>query len=163
MGWSNQNLFPVPEFSERHRVRVTDVCSVFTRRLLDTLQTETLMLSVMRICSQLSECSRERLGISRKLFFYTDLVLTADGAHEKKLSNSKQQREESPEPSCVSLKSDRSKGALIGFKDGRPSNDPVSQQQREKSPGPSCVSMKSDRSKRALITFKDGSCSYDLV
>ncbi|KAI4792783.1 hypothetical protein KUCAC02_033154, partial [Chaenocephalus aceratus] len=74
------------------------------------------------------------------------------------MESSKQQRDESPVPSCVSLKSDWSKGALIEFKDGRPSNDPVPQQQREESPGPSCVSLKSDRSKDALIEFKDGSC-----
>ncbi|XP_068560619.1 NLR family CARD domain-containing protein 3-like isoform X2 [Cebidichthys violaceus] len=77
------------------------------------------------------------------------------------MKSSQQQREKSPEPSCVSMKSDRSKGGLINFKDGRRSYDPDSQQQREKSPEPSCVSMKSDRSKGGLINFKDGRRSYD--
>ncbi|KAI4791715.1 hypothetical protein KUCAC02_033835, partial [Chaenocephalus aceratus] len=79
------------------------------------------------------------------------------------MESSKQQRDESPEPSCVSLKSDRSKGGLILFKDGRPSNDPISKQQREESPEPSCVSLKSDRSKGGLILFKDGRPSNDPV
>ncbi|XP_068423754.1 protein NLRC3-like [Clinocottus analis] len=66
-----------------------------------------------------------------------------------------------PEPSCVSMKSDRSMGRLIDFKDGCRSSDPESQQQREKSPEPSCVSMKSDRSKDAFILFRDEQRSYD--
>ncbi|XP_075959673.1 protein NLRC3-like [Anarhichas minor] len=61
-----------------------------------------------------------------------------------------------PEPSCVSMKSDRSMHRPVVFKDGRHSVDQSSQQQREKSPVPSCVSMKSDRSKDGLINFKDG-------
>ncbi|XP_068452411.1 NLR family CARD domain-containing protein 3-like, partial [Clinocottus analis] len=66
-----------------------------------------------------------------------------------------------PEPSCVSMKSDRSKGGWINFKDGGHSYDPDSQQQREKSPEPSCVSMKSDRSKGGWMNFKDEQRSYD--
>ncbi|XP_068424422.1 NLR family CARD domain-containing protein 3-like [Clinocottus analis] len=66
-----------------------------------------------------------------------------------------------PEPSCVSMKSDRSQGRLINFKDGGRSYDPDSQQKREKSPEPSCVSMKSDQSKGGWINFKDGQRSYD--
>ncbi|XP_068578197.1 NLR family CARD domain-containing protein 3-like isoform X2 [Cebidichthys violaceus] len=77
------------------------------------------------------------------------------------MKSSQQQREKSPEPSCVSMKSDRSKGHWIEFKDGRRSYDPDSQQQREKSPEPSCVSMKSDRSNDHWINFKDGRRSYD--
>uniref|UniRef100_A0A8P4K303 Protein NLRC3 n=1 Tax=Dicentrarchus labrax TaxID=13489 RepID=A0A8P4K303_DICLA len=61
-----------------------------------------------------------------------------------------------PEPSCVSMKSDRSTGRLIDFKDGRHSVD-----QRRKQPEPSCVSMKSDRSTGRLIDFKDGRHSVD--
>ncbi|KAM7000706.1 NLR family CARD domain-containing protein 3-like isoform 2-T2 [Tautogolabrus adspersus] len=66
-----------------------------------------------------------------------------------------EQRADSPGPSCVSMKSDRSKGHLIHFKDGRPADGRM-QEQRADSPGPSCVSMKSDRSKARLIDFKDG-------
>ncbi|XP_074503390.1 NACHT, LRR and PYD domains-containing protein 3-like isoform X1 [Sebastes fasciatus] len=74
-----------------------------------------------------------------------------------------QQREKSPVPSCLSMKSDRSMGRLEDFKDGRPSSDPGSQQQREESPVPSCVSMKSDRSMGRLEDFKDGRPSSDPV
>ncbi|XP_068424423.1 protein NLRC3-like [Clinocottus analis] len=66
-----------------------------------------------------------------------------------------------PEPSCVSMKSDRSKGGWINFKDGGHSYDPDSRQKIEKSPEPSCVSMKSDRSKGGWINFKDEQRSYD--
>ncbi|XP_068583601.1 NLR family CARD domain-containing protein 3-like isoform X2 [Cebidichthys violaceus] len=77
------------------------------------------------------------------------------------MKSSQQQREKSPVPSCVSMKSDWSTARLIDFKDGRRSYDPDSQQQREKSPVPSCVSMKSDRSNARMIDFKDGRHSYD--
>ncbi|XP_031695260.1 NLR family CARD domain-containing protein 3-like isoform X1 [Anarrhichthys ocellatus] len=66
-----------------------------------------------------------------------------------------------PEPSCVSMKSDRSMACPIYFKDGRHSVDQSSQQQRETSPVPSCVSMKSDQSKDDGINFKDGRRSDD--
>ncbi|XP_060895219.1 NLR family CARD domain-containing protein 3-like isoform X4 [Labrus mixtus] len=66
-----------------------------------------------------------------------------------------EQRPDSPGPSCVSMKSDRSKGCLIEFKDGRPADGRM-QEQRPDSPGPSCVSMKSDRSIGHLLDFKDG-------
>ncbi|KAM7012958.1 NLR family CARD domain-containing protein 3-like isoform 6-T6 [Tautogolabrus adspersus] len=67
----------------------------------------------------------------------------------------KRQRADSPGPSCVSMKSDRSKGLVIFFKDGRPADGRM-QEQRADSPGPSCVSMKSDRSMGRPISFKDG-------
>ncbi|KAM7012959.1 uncharacterized protein LKV04_000453 isoform 1-T1 [Tautogolabrus adspersus] len=66
-----------------------------------------------------------------------------------------EQRADSPGPSCVSMKSDRSKGLVIYFKDGRPADGRM-QEQRADSPGPSCVSMKSDRSMGRPISFKDG-------
>ncbi|XP_065817449.1 NLR family CARD domain-containing protein 3-like isoform X3 [Labrus bergylta] len=70
-----------------------------------------------------------------------------------------EQRPDSPGPSCVSMKSDRSMGRYIDFKDGRPADGRM-QEQRPDSPGPSCVSMKSDRSMGRLIDFKDG-CPAD--
>ncbi|XP_047432748.1 NACHT, LRR and PYD domains-containing protein 3-like [Mugil cephalus] len=64
------------------------------------------------------------------------------------------QREESddfkPEPSCVSMKSDRSKDAEITFK----RQEPSTVKRKQQKPEPSCVSMKSDRSKGVAITFK---------
>ncbi|XP_065817226.1 NLR family CARD domain-containing protein 3-like isoform X2 [Labrus bergylta] len=66
-----------------------------------------------------------------------------------------EQRPDSPGPSCVSMKSDRSKDLYINFKDGLPADGRM-QEQRPDSPGPSCVSIKSDNSKGRLIDFKDG-------
>ncbi|XP_060914452.1 NACHT, LRR and PYD domains-containing protein 12-like isoform X2 [Labrus mixtus] len=66
-----------------------------------------------------------------------------------------EQRPDSPGPSCVSMKSDRSKDLYMNFKDGLPADGRM-QEQRPDSPGPSCVSMKSDNSKGHLIDFKDG-------
>ncbi|XP_065817472.1 NLR family CARD domain-containing protein 3-like isoform X3 [Labrus bergylta] len=66
-----------------------------------------------------------------------------------------EQRPDSPGPSCVSMKSDRSIDRFIDFKDGSPADGRM-QEQRPDSPGPSCVSMKSDNSNSRLIDFKDG-------
>ncbi|XP_071323406.1 protein NLRC3-like isoform X2 [Trachinotus anak] len=76
-----------------------------------------------------------------------------------------QQRPDSPEPSCVSMNSDRSIYQTPVFKGGRQEmihqQEPEYQniriyQQRPDSPEPSCVSMKSDGSIGRLIDFKDG-------
>ncbi|KAF1385117.1 hypothetical protein PFLUV_G00127340, partial [Perca fluviatilis] len=72
-------------------------------------------------------------------------------------------KEKSPVPSCVSMKSDQSKGGFINFKDRRSSFDPVVEKKEEKSAVPSCVSMKSDQSKGGFINFKDGCPSFDPV
>ncbi|XP_071324054.1 NLR family CARD domain-containing protein 3-like isoform X11 [Trachinotus anak] len=66
-----------------------------------------------------------------------------------------QQRPDFREPDCVSMKSERSMGHSIGFKDGQPA-DIRMQQQRPDSPEPSCVSMKSDRSMDCPIKYKVG-------
>ncbi|KAM9313597.1 protein NLRC3-like isoform 2-T2 [Pholidichthys leucotaenia] len=64
-----------------------------------------------------------------------------------------------PGPSCVSIRSDRSKDDLLDFK--RDHDDPAQRihQQRTDSPGPgpgsSCVSMKSDKSMEGSINFSD--------
>ncbi|XP_051249464.1 NLR family CARD domain-containing protein 3-like isoform X25 [Dicentrarchus labrax] len=78
---------------------------------------------------------------------------TLCGEHD---TRTKAQRRKKPEPSCVSMKSDRSMDHPIEFKDGRHSVD-----QRRKKPEPSCVSMKSDRSMGRRIEFKDGRHSVD--
>ncbi|XP_044024084.1 protein NLRC3-like [Siniperca chuatsi] len=67
-----------------------------------------------------------------------------------------QQRPDSPEPSFVSMKSDRSKGFPIDFKVGHNRAEQMIHQQRPDSPEPSFVSMKSDRSKGFPIDFKVG-------
>ncbi|XP_039634455.1 NLR family CARD domain-containing protein 3-like [Perca fluviatilis] len=65
-----------------------------------------------------------------------------------------QQQKPGPEPSCVSMKSDRSMRPPIQFKDGQAVDERM--QQQKPGPEPSCVSMKSDRSMRPPIQFKDG-------
>uniref|UniRef100_A0A4W6F6R0 B30.2/SPRY domain-containing protein n=1 Tax=Lates calcarifer TaxID=8187 RepID=A0A4W6F6R0_LATCA len=57
-----------------------------------------------------------------------------------------------PEPSCVSMKSDRSMSIPLYF---RQSDDERIQQQRADSPAPSCLSIKSDLSKDVVIDFKE--------
>uniref|UniRef100_A0AAQ4QNV1 NACHT domain-containing protein n=1 Tax=Gasterosteus aculeatus aculeatus TaxID=481459 RepID=A0AAQ4QNV1_GASAC len=66
-----------------------------------------------------------------------------------------------PEPSCVSMKSNRSMSPPPEFKDVGPSVDASSHQQRGESPEPRCLSMKSDRSNDRWFNFKDGRRSYD--
>ncbi|XP_039674807.1 NACHT, LRR and PYD domains-containing protein 3-like [Perca fluviatilis] len=62
------------------------------------------------------------------------------------------------EPSCVSMKSDRSHFGHINFKDGRHS---VDQRRNLEEPEPSCESMKSERSVRRSLNLKDGCHSVD--
>ncbi|XP_062421548.1 LOW QUALITY PROTEIN: NACHT, LRR and PYD domains-containing protein 4C-like [Pungitius pungitius] len=66
-----------------------------------------------------------------------------------------------PEPSCVSMTSNRSKEWPIEFKDGRSSADASSHQQREKSLEPSCESMRSDWCKDVLHYFNGQRQPYD--
>ncbi|KAK0146360.1 NACHT, LRR and PYD domains-containing protein 12 [Merluccius polli] len=73
-----------------------------------------------------------------------------------------QERADSPGPSCVSMKSDRSMDYPLNFKDGNQSIEKRRvQQERADSPGPSCVSMKSDRSMDKPLNFKDGNQSIE--
>ncbi|XP_051742960.1 NACHT, LRR and PYD domains-containing protein 3-like isoform X3 [Ctenopharyngodon idella] len=89
----------------------------------------------------------------------------------------------SPEPSCVSMKSDRSMDPPIKLSDGELTSDPdtvckvsLYEQRKEAvsvqiceaaSPEPSCVSMKSDRSMDPPIKFSDGApdtaCKMSLI
>ncbi|KAL7875486.1 hypothetical protein AOLI_G00104490 [Acnodon oligacanthus] len=65
-------------------------------------------------------------------------------------------RSDSPEPSCVSMKSDQSKEEIIYFRDDYgPAEFRLIQGKRSDSPEPSCVSMKSDQSKEEIIYFRD--------
>uniref|UniRef100_A0AAQ6IFB9 NACHT domain-containing protein n=1 Tax=Anabas testudineus TaxID=64144 RepID=A0AAQ6IFB9_ANATE len=82
---------------------------------------------------------------------------TLCGDHESQTKAQRShQRPESPgpgpEPSCVSFKSDWSKGKIINFKH-QPSSDTEMKQQRPDSPEPSWVSMKSDRSMDHPVVF----------
>ncbi|XP_036415026.1 NACHT, LRR and PYD domains-containing protein 12-like [Colossoma macropomum] len=66
---------------------------------------------------------------------------------EKHQRPTKHKRSDSPEPSCVSMKSDHSMGEPNNFKEtDRPSTVRPTKRKRSDSPEPSCVSMKSDQS-----------------
>uniref|UniRef100_A0AAQ4QYX8 B30.2/SPRY domain-containing protein n=1 Tax=Gasterosteus aculeatus aculeatus TaxID=481459 RepID=A0AAQ4QYX8_GASAC len=68
-----------------------------------------------------------------------------------------------PGPSCVSMKSNRSMGLPIDFKDVGPSVDARTHQRPGPGPGPepSCVSMKSNQSMEPPLFFKDVGPSVD--
>nr|XP_046245915.1 NACHT, LRR and PYD domains-containing protein 12-like [Scatophagus argus] len=85
---------------------------------------------------------------------------TLCGEHDsqtKAQSPEQQQRPDcpEPEPSCVSMKSDRSMAQPIQFKRRLPSETHVDQQTAD-SPVPSCVSMKSDWSMDQPLHFRGG-------
>ncbi|XP_059195924.1 NACHT, LRR and PYD domains-containing protein 12-like [Centropristis striata] len=61
-------------------------------------------------------------------------------------------RSESPLPGCLSVKSDRSRGAPPNFNEPGPSDT----KQRSESPVPSCLSVKSNRSEDRPIDFRNG-------
>ncbi|XP_056445636.1 protein NLRC3-like isoform X4 [Gadus chalcogrammus] len=84
-------------------------------------------------------------------------TLSGEHGRRSKAKKGRQERADSPGPSCVSMKSDHSVDHPVGFKDGNLSieNRRV-QQQRADSPGPSCVSMKSDRSMIIPPNLTDG-------
>ncbi|XP_034088117.1 LOW QUALITY PROTEIN: NLR family CARD domain-containing protein 3-like [Gymnodraco acuticeps] len=79
----------------------------------------------------------------------TEPALSGDPERLTKAQSPEQQP--GPGPSCVSMKSDRSRREPIYFK-GRPSET----ERRLEEPEPSCVSMKSDWSMGEPIRFKDG-------
>ncbi|XP_053470147.1 NLR family CARD domain-containing protein 3-like isoform X2 [Ictalurus furcatus] len=70
-------------------------------------------------------------------------------------------RSDSPEPSCVSMKSDQSMDTPKKFKDHSTYRS-VIQGKRSASPEPSCVSMKSDQSMEPPKRFKEQDHSTDL-
>ncbi|XP_051993597.1 NLR family CARD domain-containing protein 3-like isoform X3 [Xyrauchen texanus] len=66
-----------------------------------------------------------------------------------------------PEPSCVSVKSDRSIAKPPDLSDGAVTSDPRLQIQKAVSPEPSCVSIKSDRSIAKPPDLSDGAVTSD--
>ncbi|XP_048015370.1 NLR family CARD domain-containing protein 3-like isoform X10 [Megalobrama amblycephala] len=85
-----------------------------------------------------------------------------------KMSNSetrRRKRSSSPDPSCVSLKSDRSMDPPpVRFSDGAVTSDPsfFRKRKRSSSPDPSCVSLKSDGSMIIPpFNFSDGAVTSD--
>ncbi|XP_051728586.1 NACHT, LRR and PYD domains-containing protein 3-like [Ctenopharyngodon idella] len=88
-----------------------------------------------------------------------DTQTFSDGDFSPGCSRFHRERSNSPEPSCVSMKSDQSMVNIIKFKGKHTSTD---LRERSSSPEPSCVSMKSDQSIDNLITFKGKHTSTDL-
>ncbi|XP_048850885.1 NACHT, LRR and PYD domains-containing protein 12-like isoform X2 [Brienomyrus brachyistius] len=66
------------------------------------------------------------------------------------------ERADSPAPSCVSMKSDRSMQPPLKFSEGPFPTDQSVLMERAGSPAPSCVSMKSDRSMQPPLKFSEG-------
>ncbi|CAL8366578.1 unnamed protein product [Lota lota] len=83
------------------------------------------------------------------------------GPQSKAKSPEQQERADSPGPSCVSMKSDRSMKLFITFKDVNQSIEKRVKQERADSPGPSCVSLKSDCSMDRPVKFRDGNQSIE--
>ncbi|XP_047436886.1 uncharacterized protein LOC125005535 [Mugil cephalus] len=81
---------------------------------------------------------------------------TPCGEHENQTGAQriKQQRPDSPEHSCVSLKSDFSQHRNVDFKVEQPADKRI-KQQRPDSPEHSCVSLKSDFSQHRNVDFKE--------
>ncbi|KAK0140537.1 NLR family CARD domain-containing protein 3 [Merluccius polli] len=106
---------------------------------------------------------RGKKRISNCLWLLSTSELSSDiSSHHHESDPEQQERADSPGPSCVSMKSDRSMREPFNFKDGNQSVEKRRvQQERADSPGPSCVSMKSDRSMREPFNFKDGNQSVE--
>ncbi|XP_047667211.1 NACHT, LRR and PYD domains-containing protein 12-like [Tachysurus fulvidraco] len=74
----------------------------------------------------------------------------------------KGKRSESPEPSCVSMKSDQSMDPITNFRDKDTSDLRMMEEKRPNLPEPSCLSMKSDQSMDPITNFRDKDTSSDL-
>ncbi|XP_048029143.1 NLR family CARD domain-containing protein 3-like isoform X2 [Megalobrama amblycephala] len=70
----------------------------------------------------------------------------------------KRKRSSSPDPSCVSLKSNQSMPPPTNFSDGQVTSDP---RKGSSSPDPSCVSLKSNQSMPPPTNFSDGAVISD--
>ncbi|XP_073349723.1 uncharacterized protein [Pagrus major] len=88
-------------------------------------------------------------------------VSVEHGSQTKAKNPVQRKRPDSPEPSCVSLKSDHSKAEPLTFKHESHSTEQRVQKERPDSPEPSCVSLKSDHSKAEPLTFKHESHSTE--
>ncbi|XP_056439595.1 NACHT, LRR and PYD domains-containing protein 12-like isoform X4 [Gadus chalcogrammus] len=153
------------------------------RRLIDILCKHVLLKTLLNMSGLQSTMDEQREEASPT----SKTTLSGEHGHQIKAQSPEQQeRTDSPGPSCVSMKSDRSMGRPPDAgKDGSPSREhdtlhvsmksdgsmyhPIGckdgtqsiekrrvQQERTDSPSPSCVSMKSDRSMGRPPEFKDG-------
>ncbi|XDV32733.1 hypothetical protein PO909_003476 [Leuciscus waleckii] len=72
------------------------------------------------------------------------------------------QKRSEPEPSCVSMRSDKSMDWPLHFKSGDTQHDLSSVHQKRSEPEPSCVSMRSDASMIQPLYFKSEDTQTDL-
>uniref|UniRef100_A0A9J7Z7D1 NACHT domain-containing protein n=1 Tax=Cyprinus carpio carpio TaxID=630221 RepID=A0A9J7Z7D1_CYPCA len=73
-----------------------------------------------------------------------------------------QQMRSEAEPSCVSMRSDKSMDQIIDFKSGYTQTDLSSFQQKNLEPEPSCVSMRSNASVNQTLDYKSEDTKTDL-
>ncbi|KAK2907357.1 hypothetical protein Q8A67_006342 [Cirrhinus molitorella] len=74
----------------------------------------------------------------------------------------KRKRSASPEPSCVSMRSDKSMPESLNFSTGSVTSNPSeTENKRSASPEPSCVSMRSDASMNKPPQFSTGSVTFN--
>uniref|UniRef100_A0A8C1WN48 NACHT domain-containing protein n=1 Tax=Cyprinus carpio TaxID=7962 RepID=A0A8C1WN48_CYPCA len=73
-----------------------------------------------------------------------------------------QQMRSEAEPSCVSMRSDKSMDQIIEFKSGYTQTDLSSFQQKNLEPEPSCVSMRSNASVNQTLDYKSEDTKTDL-
>ncbi|XP_060753875.1 NLR family CARD domain-containing protein 3-like [Neoarius graeffei] len=84
-----------------------------------------------------------------------------DGCGDVRMMEGK--RSDSPRPSCVSMKSDRSMAEPMNFRNRDGCGDVrMMEGKRSDSPRPSCVSMKSDRSMAEPMNFRNRDSSADV-
>ncbi|KAA0701665.1 NACHT, LRR and PYD domains-containing protein 3 [Triplophysa tibetana] len=83
-----------------------------------------------------------------------------DGDYSPGFRSIDQKRSDSPEISCVSMKSDGSMGQLLTYKHTSPDHRSVDQMRSD--PEFSCVSMKSEQSMEAPLKFKSGYTRPDV-
>ncbi|XP_045900992.1 protein NLRC3-like [Micropterus dolomieu] len=82
----------------------------------------------------------------------SNTTLSEEHESQTKPQRAEQERADSPLPSCVSMKSDKSMDFPMAFK--RQDSFSKAEQERADSPLPSCVSMKSDKSMDFPMAFK---------
>ncbi|XP_043111069.1 NACHT, LRR and PYD domains-containing protein 12-like isoform X2 [Puntigrus tetrazona] len=80
---------------------------------------------------------------------------------EEDVDHTQYLREASPEPSCVSMRSDGSMRDRPKFSDAPVTFEPRKKEKKAASPEPSCVSMRSDGSMRDRPKFSDGSVPFN--
>ncbi|KAI3354957.1 hypothetical protein L3Q82_004753 [Scortum barcoo] len=106
---------------------------------------------------RLQTLSSKKSGLLLRLEKMSNLEEAEDRSSSDIKAQDHRQRAESPVPSCLSMRSDRSKGLSVDFSNEPGPSDTKAQdhRQRAESPVPSCLSMRSDRSKGLSVDFSN--------